>query len=244
MSNLTSRLTGRNSRGFTLVELLVVIGIIALLISILLPSLSKAQAAARGIKCAANMRQIGQAMTLYVNDNKGFLPTPKIDDPLVVWPNNLWFSALQTYLYRMKASGVHENNLRLSIEGVYRCPGKTNFNFDIPNDVFRISYGMNAFVNPGIGRATWDTADTTAPVTRHVKYNKVYEFVDRRKRSTSELALVVETNNGASYVRNNSPLYAASTRALWHNKKDNILFCDGHVEMFPLNGLKYNLTAP
>jgi prepilin-type N-terminal cleavage/methylation domain-containing protein/prepilin-type processing-associated H-X9-DG protein len=126
--------------GFTLVELLVVIGIIALLLSILLPVLSKSRAAANTIKCLSNIRNLELAHQAYVTENNGFL----IDVGLAhgTTPHNptvSWVATLQDYY---------------GTALVARCPSDTSVFWDqpIPSSnppLYRVvSYGVNNYVSP------------------------------------------------------------------------------------------------
>src|SRR5436309_2126433 len=78
-------------RGFTLVELLVVIGIIAVLLSILLPTLGKVRRQAYTLQCSSNMRQLSMAMLMYINDNKGRFPAAEFSPIAGVYPYGWWW---------------------------------------------------------------------------------------------------------------------------------------------------------
>src|SRR5439155_18566221 len=87
-------MTLRKSRAFTLVELLVVIGIIGVLVGILLPALGKARDTAQTLKCLSNRRTLAAAFHMYANEHKGWLPYPTTSQGEAM----LWFRCVDPYL--------------------------------------------------------------------------------------------------------------------------------------------------
>jgi prepilin-type N-terminal cleavage/methylation domain-containing protein len=127
-------------KAFTLVELLVVIGIIAALVAILLPALSKAKESANRVKCGSNLKQLGMAFQLYTADYKGWFPACAAGDHLEDW----------VYWQPNRADGktIHDGPLvkyfgKQFNPGVYVCPSDdVNSHLKAPNH-FKYSYSIN-----------------------------------------------------------------------------------------------------
>jgi prepilin-type processing-associated H-X9-DG protein len=148
------------------VELLVVIGIIALLIGVLLPVLGRAREQGRQTACLSNLRQLGMAFMMYANDNNGWLPGSARGinfyghDWIQYQPTaNLDRSAIAKYLGRINDNGLTNSasNYNKSINlQVLRCPSddvgfrvRGDFNPNNPASAYRFSYAMNHYIGAG-----------------------------------------------------------------------------------------------
>jgi prepilin-type N-terminal cleavage/methylation domain-containing protein/prepilin-type processing-associated H-X9-DG protein len=145
------------SRAFTLVELLVVIGIIAVLIAILLPTLGAAREQARVTQCASNVRQLCTALVNYATENKGKFP-PNINSgamhpaPPAGQPSaNLWYDVDRAGRYLPKGVQPSPTSTNPSIGGlVFVCPS------DLPQA--QRAYGMNIWASSVADQFVLDAA--------------------------------------------------------------------------------------
>ncbi len=180
---------GRSETGFTLVELLVVIGIIALLISILLPALNNARRAANTTKCLANIRTLSQAFRLYATENRDSLPWAIYTRELTVVPppavdDNVNNDAVDSKVYTwwsvmrgtIRKNGIYDNSTSLPGGGrttrfmeFFECSVANRR--DLGND-----FGANPILFPTESEAkqTIDSHSKNYRVTRPAKFGQLY----------------------------------------------------------------------
>ena len=198
------------TRGFTLVELLVAIGIVATLAAITLSSLSAMRTRARCIQCVSNLSQWGMALQMYIKDNDGYLPRrgQGVQPVFLYDRTDDWFNCLTPYLempsywelYQAgKTPKPHERS-------IFVCPAADAST--TANSTNFITYGMNIFI--GRTDQTYRTKIAALP-------------------NITTLAFMADSPGG--YASTVPSPYAYSVLAR-HGGKANVAFFDGHVQTF------------
>jgi len=199
-------------RGFTLVELLVVIGIIALLVSILLPALNKAREDAKRVRCLSNQRQLVMAWQMYASDNKGHFCSSNTPPFSQNGPDGkgwwYWAAAGNTLdcLYNGKLWPYLKNY------EVYKCP----------ND--RIMYTHTYSINGYLAGENGDRVFTTGQIQ---KAYATFCFIEELDPRGYEINSFMPTH----YPKDNWNDIPGNM----HGNAGIISFCDGHAVIWPFS---------
>jgi prepilin-type N-terminal cleavage/methylation domain-containing protein/prepilin-type processing-associated H-X9-DG protein len=233
------------NRGFSLVELLVVIGIIAILISILLPALGSAKANANRLKCASNLRTLGQVAMQYAADNRGWLPHSYYYGGGIITSGGMigsisWVDllarGLRSNLPSAPKNGTYDSAYDQLAAPYYskiqwfRCPS-------YPNQKQPVQYLIN-----GWGIAT--TNDYTLAVLKTTKVKRAGEviyFVEANKNRPLDQFNLHDVWDPSHLPRGGAVRVIDDAR---HRGATNMTFVDGHVEAKPFASLKPNDFIP
>lgn len=243
----------RSAKGFTLVELLVVIGIIAVLISILLPALNKARLAANKAYCLSNLRQMQMASEQYANENQGwYIPVLPIWD--TVTPTNVrwWFQneaarqSLSLLPYKIyydpgqPPSGYYDqaDARRICKSAIYAL------NNPDPTGMFslRNSYGMNytQFMDPLLNDY-WLYSATRPKTWAGYKAAKIRNSSSKIAWADS-LSAGFRKDSSSGYV---GEMYPSPNDqiAYRHDNGANVIFFDGHGDWLPRREIDKNYLS-
>jgi prepilin-type N-terminal cleavage/methylation domain-containing protein/prepilin-type processing-associated H-X9-DG protein len=224
------------SSGFTLVELLVVVAIIAILAAMLLPSLEKAKEKAQGAMCHSNTRQLTMADLMYAGDNSDQLAGNPAGTPNGGWANDVMSWSFQnpdnTNAAKLLAGqlGAYVKN-----PDVYKCPSDKSSAPGQRGKPRVRSYSMNGFV--GYPKADTSPDKSFGKPSDFFNPGGIFIFVDEHPDSISDGSIsVLESSAGDGGPDNDNDEGAldggqSGLPASYHDRACGISFADGHSEL-------------